>query len=86
MKLIYVTGSDDFAALKFESYFNGKPVKEIIERFFDNDEEHDGDFNMHLYEFGEIDPKFIKFVRHNIEDYDTSKNQNFYFENEIIKA
>lgn len=85
MKMIYVYG-DDYAALEFEKYFNGKTVKEIIERFFDNEEEHDGDFEMDLYEFEEIDPNFIKFVNRNIQDYDQSKHENFYFETEMIKS
>lgn len=84
MKMIYVYGDDDYAALDFERYFNGKSVKEIIERFFDNEEEYDGDFEMKLYEFGEIDPEFIKFVCSSIQDYDQSKHENFYFENQII--
>lgn len=80
MKLIYVSG-DDSAALEFENYFKGKNVKEIIERF---GEEHDGDFELELFEFDEIDPKFIKFIRNEIQDYDDSKHSNFYCEGEII--
>lgn len=86
MKMIYVSGDDDFAALDFENYFNGKTVKEIINRFIDGKEKHDGDFRMRLYEFGEIDPEFINFVRKNIMDHDDAKHTNFYFEDETIKA
>ena len=84
MKLIYVSG-DDYAALEFENYFKGKNVEEIIGRFIINDEEHDGDFEIKLFEFDEIDPKFIKFIRNEIQDYDDSKHSNFYCEGEIIE-
>ncbi len=40
---------------------------------------------MRLYEFGEIDPEFIDFVRTIIMDYDDVKHANFYFEDEIVK-
>lgn len=86
MKAIYVYYENgDYGALEFERYFKGKSVNEIIERFFDNDEEYDGDFDMELYEFGEVDEKFIDFIRHKIHDYDDSKHQNFYLEGTIIQ-
>lgn len=82
--MIYVDG-DDYAALEFEKYFKGKSVKEIIERFFEGDEEYDGDFDMGLYEFKNIDPEFISFIRNEISDYDQSKHSNFYFEDAVIR-
>lgn len=85
MKMLEVYGDDDFAAIEFENYFTGKSIKEIIDRFFINDEEHDGDFDMILHEFTDIDPEFIKFIRLNIQDYDFAKSHNFYFEDEILK-
>lgn len=86
MKVIYVYYENgDYGALEFERYFQGKSVDEIIERFFDNDEEYDGDFDMELYEFGEVDEKFIEFIRDEIHDYDDSKHRNFYLEGTIIQ-
>lgn len=35
------------------------------------------------YEFGDIDPKFVKFIK-NIQDYEMSKDRNFYLETEKI--
>lgn len=83
MKMIYVFG-DDYAALEFEKYYNGSSVKEVIDRVFIGREEHNENFGMRLYEFGNIDPDFINFVRRKILDHDQAKHENFYFENEII--
>ena len=92
MKMIYVSGNDDFAALDFEKHFNGKTVKEIIDSEFSNHtssiefETDEGNFEIELYNFGEVDPEFINFVNNQILDYDQSKHTNFYFEDETIKA
>lgn len=84
LKMIYVSG-DDYAALEFERYFNGESVKTIIERLFDNGEEHDGNFDVELYNFLMIpDDRFIEFIRNEIQDYDDAKHRNFYFEGETI--
>lgn len=83
MKMLYVSG-DDFAALEFQNYFKGQTIASIIERFIDNDEEYDGDFVMELYEFGDVDGEFIHFVRNQIQDYDQSKDCNFYFEDQTV--
>ncbi len=86
MKMIYVYG-DDFAALEFENQFNGKLTKDVIDEMipepFVGSHEFD-DFSIRLYEFDEIDPQFIEFIRRHIQDHDQSKNENFYFEDEII--
>lgn len=82
MKMIYVTG-DDYAAIEFEKKFKGRQVLDIIREFFIEDNEFEGEFEMELYEFGEIDPKFIHFIN-DLLDYDQLKHENFYFENEIV--
>lgn len=83
--MIYVFG-DDYSALEFERYFQGESIKNIIERIFDNLEEYDGDFEVKLYEFErDIDPEFMQFVRKKIQDHDSVKHGNFYFEGEVLK-
>ena len=82
MKLLLVNG-DDYSALQFESSIY--TVEEIIGLIEDKNEERLeeiknelGYTDFQLFEFGEVDPKFIRFVRDNIQDYDTSKSENFY--------
>ena len=89
MKLIHVSGDNDFAAIEFENCFKGYPVTEIIANYFEDENDvvtiEGNDFQMTLYTFGEIDPKFVEYLRNNgLIDYDFAKHENFYFENETI--
>jgi hypothetical protein len=82
--MIYVFGGD-YAAVEFEKYFKGKSISEIIREYFVEDKEYDGDFEMEVIEFDEVDPKFIKFLKKEFLDYDLLKNTNFYLEDQIVK-
>lgn len=82
MRVLFVTG-EDFSAVEFENENKGKSVTEII----DNISDYESDmWELSVYEFDSIDPKFIEFVRDNIQDYDQSKEQNFYVEGEKIRG
>jgi len=83
MKVLFITG-DDYAAKDFEFRASGVSVKEIIEDPLSYDS--DSIYDMDIIEFGEVDPKFVDFIRDRIQDYDLSKSTNFYFENETIKG
>lgn len=81
MKVLYVTGSD-YSSLMFE---NDKYLS--IEKAVKRCEENNGSFSIYndeysadfkLYEFGEVDPKFIDFIEDKFIDYDHSKNSNYY--------
>lgn len=91
MKLLWVTSDDDYAALTFESskYNN----KDDLRRFWDeakengettltiiddDDPECYTDVYMKALEFGVVDPKFIDWVRYELQDYDDSKHRNFF--------
>lgn len=85
MKLLYITGDNDYAALGFEDSELFKDLKSLYNRA----EINDGTLEIHLeeanttlyitnYEFGTVDPAFVKFITGNIQDYDDSKNHNFY--------
>jgi hypothetical protein len=39
---------------------------------------HAENFSVKVYEFLDVDPKFIDFVKREIVDYDHSKHSNFY--------
>ena len=84
MKLLYVSGDGDYDALEFEREFEGKLVSDIITLVFDDDVDYESDFDFELFEFEDIDPNFIQFVRNYIQDYDHAKAANFYFENQTI--
>lgn len=84
MKLLHISGSD-FAASEFENKFGGKKLKEVLEsKEFEVFKQEDEYTEFQILEFNEIDPAFIKFIRNCVMDYDGSKHNNFYLENEII--
>lgn len=82
MKVLYVSGGDDYMALTFEQ----DHVKDgDYKTWFDKTVENGGNMwieddyiELTAHEFGEVDKKFIDFVRHEIQDYDDSKHSNFY--------
>lgn len=78
MKVLEVNG-DDFAAATFEqSKYSVNQMIKIIE----NKEEFPEELcwiNFKIHNFGDVDPKFIKFVKKFI-DYDYGKMHNFYLE------
>jgi len=81
-RILLVTGDDDYHALRFEEKHGGTPVKDVIDNIseFQSDE-----WELKVLMFGSIDPKFIQFIKNNIQDYDDSKTTNFYIEGDIIK-
>ena len=90
MKLLWVTGDDDYAAMAFEdSKYNNK---DDLRRFWDeandngettltivddDDPECYTDIYMKALEFN-IDIRFIDWIRSELQDYDDSKNRNFF--------
>jgi hypothetical protein len=84
MKILHVFGND-YASIEFEKKFKGKLVSDIIQEYFIDDNDFEGDFEMTLLEFSSIDLKFIEFLRNNFLDYDMLKHENFYLENQIVQ-
>lgn len=79
-KVLLVSGDGDFAATSFESQFSGTKVKDIIDNL-DKYASEDEEWELEVKEFdGPIDPKFVKFIKSRIQDYDQSKNINFFIE------
>jgi MoaA/NifB/PqqE/SkfB family radical SAM enzyme len=80
-KVLFVTG-EDYSALSFERENAGSLVSDII----DNIQDYESDeWELSVHEFGEIDPNFVKFIKNKIQDYDMSKDTNFYLETEKLK-
>lgn len=80
-RCLYVSGGD-FSALSFRQKYNGTKVSDIIDNLseYENDE-----WDLVVYNFGNVDDKFIEFIHREIQDYDQRKDQDFFFEWEILK-
>ena len=80
MKILYVYGDDDYHALSYEG--SGLTQAEVVRACEENGGSHEfeGDdyqFYADVITFGEVDPKFINWVKQ-FQDYDDSKHRNFY--------
>ena len=82
MKMIYVYG-EDFASNEFESIYEETPINSIIQKVEAGKISNEY-FKIKVFEFDKVDPKFIEFIRRNIQDYEDSKHHNFYFEDQTI--
>ena len=74
MKILLISG-DDYAANTFENEMGVEEAKKLIEQ---GEKVESDEFSGEVFEFGEVDEKFIDFIRNEIQDYDMSKHQNFY--------
>lgn len=84
MKIVYVSGQCDFSALEMEE--SGE-LKELVLKMVENDiteMESEDESRIEIREFGEVDMRFVNFVRNNIVDYDLSKMSDFYLLDEIL--
>lgn len=88
--VLVVSSEGDYGDLRFKEYneVNGlslsywaKKLRNEGRKFEVVEDEGNGYyFNVEYYEFGCIDPDFVKLIRNDIQDYDSSKNVNFYVE------
>jgi hypothetical protein len=86
-QVLYVKGNNDYSHNSFEREFGGTKVSDIIanlDKYKSKEIEGEEDWELEVLTFGQIDPKFVKFVRMNIEDYDQSKQHTFYLDSEIV--
>jgi hypothetical protein len=78
---VLIIGDGDFCAIDFKKEYSGTKVSDII----NNIEKYESDdWELSVRTFGSVDPKFVNFIRDEIQDYDQSKDKNFYFEYETI--
>lgn len=78
-KILYVTG-DEYSAMYIE---DGVGVEEAYRQAAESEGkktfiDDNGYAECEVLEFGEVDFKFIEFIRNNIQDYDVAKHKNFY--------
>ena len=92
MKVLYVENPyGDYGAVTFEQ--STLTVESVLEEMalhdtteielsvgedFENYDEEPTGLSFELFEFKEVDPEFIDFIRNYIQDYDDSKHRNFY--------
>lgn len=81
-KLIYVDG-EDYAAVFFENWVEANKLSFEDVCVLSEIGDDEGYAEIQVLEFGEIDPKFIKFM-YQVQDYETSKHENFYFKDNKI--
>lgn len=83
-KAIYVTG-EDFASVFFEDWIRNNKLTFEEACNLTEIEDDEGYAEIEIKEFGNICPRFLQFV-YDSQDYEHSKNENFYFSNhEIFK-
>lgn len=84
MKILYFVGYSDYDALDFAR--SEPDLKALYEEYKDKEDtlysgtyegnEFEGDIR--CYEFGDVCPDFLEFVKNEISDYDASKQADFY--------
>lgn len=89
-KFIMVYGDGDYGVETFaESEYGIKDiynemkktgVKSLTKRVTtnDGDDEYEDTIYFELYEFGDVDPNFVDFMKNNICDYDQLKDRDIY--------
>lgn len=85
MKIVYVSGYNDFSALDMEE--SGE-LTSLVLKMLDEDIteiESEDQSRIEIIEVGEVDDRFIRFVRNNVCDYDLSKMSEFYLLDDILK-
>jgi len=86
-RVLYVGSPDDYGMLSFQDKHAGTPVIDVINdiKSFESKPEDEGTWELSVYEYGEVDPEFVKFVRDRIQDYEDSKHHGFFLQNETVE-
>ena len=84
MKIVYVNGQGDFSAMDME---DSGELKQLVNQMIKDGVtsiESEDESTVSIIEVGEVDERFIDFVRNNIVDYDLAKMSEFYLLDEIL--
>jgi len=88
MRVLKVYSDGDYGAIAFEGAWSGTLVKDILDDIDnykqDVEEDYEAEYLLEAYDFGEIDIKFVRFIKDEIIDYDDSKHTTFYLETETV--
>lgn len=82
-KVLYVSGSD-YSASFFEDWVVDNKLSFDEASELDDIQDDEGYAEVSVLTFGEICPKFAKFVRDELVDYDSGKHSNVYFKEDGI--
>lgn len=86
MRVLYVSG-DDYCVLDFEEHVRENKLtfeqSSKIKRLFDSDN-YEVTVEIEEKEFGDICPNFVKFIKNEVVDSDSSKHSNFYTEEDEL--
>ncbi|MBT9167788.1 MAG: hypothetical protein DDT19_01131 [Syntrophomonadaceae bacterium] len=93
MKILKIIADGDYDALTFEEKFSGQKISDLIAQVEngkmlaykdDESDEEATELNTRVYDVGEIDERFLQFVRNEVQDYDDVKHSNFYLETQTL--
>ena len=83
--VLVVTGESDFGAKLFEDNYSPEQIYQemreagVTKKVILHEEEfNDEKIHINLYEFGEVDSRFIELIEANFIDYDFAKHKNFF--------
>lgn len=90
MKVLKVNSDGDYGAVHFENQHGGKSVDEIIanpDKFLPTEEDDEYEqWNLEVLEFeGNVDAKFLDFIKTDMRSWDDRKHENFWVEGETVK-
>lgn len=89
MKILFITGENDYAALDFEETYHGQHVDKIIKKLQSGEklmgEEQEIDFKIIDVPDIVISRELRNFIKDEVLDYDAGKHRNFYLSTDILK-
>jgi hypothetical protein len=85
MRILEVSGYDDYGALSFENEHGGKSVIEIMDNLDQFQPEEEGTWTLEVHTIqGSLTPEDAKLIKRNFIDYDHRKHKTFYAEGEKV--
>lgn len=93
MKILLITGENDYDAVEFENRYSGQHVDKLIKKLKNGETlsgEVDGeewDIAYRIIDVPDIviSKEFRDFIKDDVLDYDAGKHCNFYLETDIVK-
>lgn len=89
MKILLITGENDYAALDFEETYRNQHVDKIMKSLSKGEklEGEGGEIDYRIVDVPDIviSKEFRDFIKRDVMNYDGSKHCNFYLETDIVK-
>lgn len=87
MRILEVSGYDDYGALNFENEHGGKTATEIMDNLDQFQPEEEGEWTLEVHTIqGSFTPEDAKLIKNNFIDYDHIKHKTFFVEGETIQS